>query len=647
MRTMSQQIGYAPVPTAYSIDSHIRSNNNSFYYQDSANSTNIPLRSVSQSTDIPLNDNDSHNCGSRPDSSGPWNFIKSSYLFVAHLIACVLFVVLMMVLIHGRNFRPGTPPGSIFALKAPLYQTQVNGLVSLGLVLVRLLSTCCTVPILWTMIVILLEKQGMSLQEISRVNDFQIPLVPRWKTPGRSLWYTWATLVIILIWPSNFAAPLANSSLAWNPEARDLGSPSEISLTISRNTSNDYWALRAPEWQMNSFLESVVRSGASPEYAFQTEDKVPLRRYFTREEGMTNNSTMNITLPYFEVQVRWIDASSDNRTDNLRNTTFSDYVGPTLNGVNRIDGSIVVLMDEPWNRVEDYPETASRFIEERLIAVKYNTWSSTDVHPDGTPLTECPRTSNYFTNMPGNEPRHQAYSVDDKSWGGDCYQMGIATFRAGLYFGEDCDITLVGSTDAAATCKAARNFDAVKEDWVAPVATKMLSEIGKGVVALGNAKPWINSPIEHYVSGLLTLSYHAAWSSAAGLMVIRENSTYNVATPMVKAEVDKGKLIGWLNMHFAITIAAVLVCTALQFSTSKFIRDTTLAALQLDFSKVMHHRLAPGLCDATTLSRQDHKLPMVKFQMETSESSLEGMGNKGSGCRRRVVFVDENGRRID
>ena len=638
---MSQQISYVPISSDRTTEEiSLGQEEDDLNLGNTAND-NVSLRPISQATELLLNNDKLGSCGSRQDSSGVWNILQACWLFIAHPIACVLFVVLMMQLVHGRNFQPGTPPGSIFNVSVPLFQTQVTGLVSLGLVLVRILSACCTAPLIWTMIVILLEKRGMTLSEISRVNDFRIPILPRFKTTAQYLWSIWATLVITLIWPSNFASPLANSSLAWNPKARDLRPPTQYSMKISPMDSNDFWQLRAPEWQMRAFLESVIRSGTSPEYAFRLQDEVPLRRYFSRPPGMTNNSTMDLTLPYIDVQVRWIDASSNNLSTVVVDTAYSDYVGGRQNGVNRMDGSIVIMMDEPWDQENDYPKEATKFIEERVIAVKYNTWDSDDG------LSSCPRTSKYFQNMPGLEPHHQTYSVDAKSWGGDCYQIGIATLRAGLFQGVDCDITLIGSTDAAATCNTTRDFTAIKEDWVAPVATKMLSEITKGFITLGSTIPWQNYPIDSYVSSVLMLSYHAAWSSAIDLMQIKENTTFRQATFMVQASVDKGRLFGWLAMNLTVTLAAGLVFIALQFAKTKLIQDTTLAMLQLDMSQITHHRLALGLCDAATLSKRDHRLPMVKLQRNPTGSLLESTRKEPKFCQKRLVFVDEKGQQID
>lgn len=638
---MSHNLGYATIPNHGMISETSYSQEQIILNRNHLVDDDVPLRPIPQLNDSLLNHNLPVYCGARKDSSGSWTTIKAYWLFLAHPLVCVLFVVGMMQFVHGRNFRPGNPGGSIFTLSYPLFQTQVNGLVSLGLVFARMLSTSCVASLIWTTIIVLLEKRGMTLSEISLLNDFQMPVLPRFKTAAQNRWLIWASLIIVFVWPSNFASPLANSSLAWNPGARDLGPPTQYRMKISPKSTKEFWILRAYEWQMKTLMESVSRAVSSPEYAFQAQDQVPLRRYFPRPQGMTTNSTMDLTLPYIDIKVSWIDASSKNLTAILRNTTYSDYVGTRQNGVSRVDGSIVIMMEKPWDRENDIPKGPSKYTEERLFAVKYNTWGS---HDD---LDSCPRTSKYLRNMPGLEPHFEKYQVEEHSWAGDCYQIGVAKLQTGLIQGVNCDISLIGSSDAAGTCNTTREFTAAKQDWIAPVATRMLSEIVKGFIMLGGTIPSQNYTVDHYISSVLTLAYHAAWSSVVVEMGQEEISTFRQAVPMVRASIDKGKLFGWFAMHSTVILATGLVCIALRFSNAKFVQDPTLTVLQLDISQVTHHRLANGLCNAATLSKDHKTLPPIKFKQESTDISIEGMLHSCELCQRRLVFVDKEGQPME
>ncbi|KAH8693398.1 hypothetical protein GQ44DRAFT_719634 [Phaeosphaeriaceae sp. PMI808] len=537
--------------------------------------------------------------------------------------------------VDGRNFRPGTP-ALIFGLGSPLFQTQINGLLSLALVLLRVVAACCTAPLVWTITLVLLEARGLKLSEISRLNNYRIPVIFRPKAKKCVAWLVWTMVAMVLLWPPNFAAPVANSSLAWDPRARDLDLPAPIEFPIRSMNANDFWRLRASEWQMGSLMTSVIWSGASPEYAF-TSTGIPLRRYFYLPMAgvITTNSTMDLSLPYFDVKIQWIDARSDSRTKNITFTEYSDYVGSRTNGPSRAHGSVIVMRNDIWDRAKDFPKKAEKFVDKRLVGVNVNQYRGTG-SPDGT---SCPRDSPYFASIPNLEPAVRIYSVE-KEWSVDCYQVGVATIQAGIVHGTDCHIDLIGFNHASATCITTQDFARVSEDWIAPIATNMLSEVLKSAISLDFARPWLvgNNSLEQYTINAMTLGYHAAWSSAVTMLGVSENGTYRRAIPMIRASVDRSKLLVWLSMQLTMTIAAALVWVALKFSTAKFVRDTTLVPLRLDLSEVTHHKMSDGLCDATSLDQRDHGLPIVKFKKGDPEIQAHS-----KHCRHRIVFVDANG----
>lgn len=242
-----------------------------------------------------------YHSASRRDDSGLWNSIQAWYLFVLHPAASIFFVAYMFQWIDGHHFQTGSP-SSIFQIKSPLYQTQINGLVSLALVMIRLLASACTALLVWRMIFVLLEKAGMTLAELTRMNNHRIPILPRLKTGSQLLWSGWAILLAFFLWPPNFAAPLANASLAWTLSAKISGSSTSITMPTWRNPS-DFWSVCAPEWRMNSVLNAAIMTGTDPGYAFNSSS-LPLRRYFRPPVNMTKSSRISTTLPYADFQVK-------------------------------------------------------------------------------------------------------------------------------------------------------------------------------------------------------------------------------------------------------------------------------------------------------------------------------------------------------
>lgn len=60
-----------------------------------------------------------------------------------------------------------------------------------------------------------------------------------------------------------------------------------------------------------------------PVYAFNSTE-LPLRRYFPSTQKIPADSITNLTLLYFDVGLRWIDAASDNRSQNVDDPNYGD-----------------------------------------------------------------------------------------------------------------------------------------------------------------------------------------------------------------------------------------------------------------------------------------------------------------------------------
>lgn len=139
--------------------------------------------------------------------------------------------------------------------------------------------------------------------------------------------------------------------------------------------------------------------------------------------------------------------------------------------------------------------------------------------------------------------------------------------------------------------------------------------------------------LDNYTTGMLKLSYHAAWSSLVNhLGNLSEPATIRAAETVVKARVDWMRLGLWLTMSAMLFISALLVAAAQNFSATKTIRDTTFAALTIDLIEVTHSRRASGLCNAVALGKEDRNLPRLKWEGDSDMSV----------CHRRVVFAESD-----
>lgn len=290
------------------------------------------------------------------DDSGTWNTFKAWYLFLIHLVACILLFTIMAQRIDDHTFKTGSPPS---LLTSDLYQIQVTGLISLALVIIRLLACTCSALLVWRTIFILLDKEVMTLTELVRLANYQFPIKPRGGSRFQLFWSCWAVAVAVLLWPPSFAAPLANSSVAWIPSIRLSDTPTSGSMGAVGKFA-DWGALGYEDMRTITVVNAASMADKDPVYAFDST-QLPLRRYFSSTQKITANSTINLTLPYFDVRLRWIDAASDNRSQHVGDPEYADIAN--VGNLIRIDGSVAVIRNDTWDAVEATPQRKPSLVQ--------------------------------------------------------------------------------------------------------------------------------------------------------------------------------------------------------------------------------------------------------------------------------------------
>jgi hypothetical protein len=148
-----------------------------------------------------------------------------------------------------------------------------------------------------------------------------------------------------------------------------------------------------------AIVNAAVMSGRDPTYAFQQNSRLPLQKYFNATEDMPNGSIVNITLPYMDVSLRYIDADSINSSHNGGNTTYSEVTDGF--GARQVR-LVPIVRDTQWEGGAATPQAPSVFVGTKIIAVKLAIINSGDKWPDGTVVNEttaCPTVSSDFGSL--------------------------------------------------------------------------------------------------------------------------------------------------------------------------------------------------------------------------------------------------------
>ncbi|KAL9045261.1 MAG: hypothetical protein Q9214_001671 [Letrouitia sp. 1 TL-2023] len=569
---------------------------------------------------------------SRVDDLGAWNILKGWYLFLVHLISSILLFVIMIQWVDGHKFKAGSPS---LLLASDLYQTHVTGLISLALVIIKLLTSSGSALLVWRTIFILLDQGGITLKELVRLGNHGF-IIPRVSSRNQLLWACWVVAVTVLLWLPSFAAPLANSSVAWIPSSSILAVPASLSMRAVGQFS-DWSALNYEDMRMIFLVKAAWMAGKDPAYAFDSTE-LPLRRYFYTvplDEDIPADSIMNLTLPYFDVDLRWIDAASDNRSHHISESTYA--VISTLDFQVRDNGVVSVIRDDPWNPERAVPQAAQIFSGRKLVSIKVSTLNAHDRLLNGSAPTQdspCPAYSPLFGSLPDVGQFSEPYFKKTIWAANDCYLVAEASIMAGIYHGTNCTVSPIGAKSYMATCNITPDPDAVEGDWISRLALDFMSGTMKYIAMVNLTRPSTHDDLDEYITGMLRLGYHAAWSSLVKhLGNASEPETIRAAeTAVVYATIDWMRLGLWLAMSAMLTLSAVLVAVAQNLSATKTIRDTTFAALAMDLTEVTHSSRSRGLCNAVALNKEDRSLPRLKW---------EG-GCDINVCHRRVVFAERD-----
>ncbi|PCD27043.1 hypothetical protein AU210_013459 [Fusarium oxysporum f. sp. radicis-cucumerinum] len=190
------------------------------------------------------------------------------------------------------------------------------------------------------------------IEDLKRLLSLRVPILPAVETETSLRWSLWATCAIILMWPHSFAAPLASSSLLWIPGITLLNKES-LALIGEIGPHTDWPAILYDDTRATAVISAAAMTVNEPYYAFRP-DRIHLRRYFNTSEYMPTGSRVNLPLPYFAADVRWIDASSTNKSIYAGNAEYSDVGKPV--GI-RLVGATSIIMDQKWTPQGKSPKT--------------------------------------------------------------------------------------------------------------------------------------------------------------------------------------------------------------------------------------------------------------------------------------------------
>lgn len=157
----------------------------------------------------------------------------------------------------------------------------------------------------------------------------------------------------------------------------------------------------------------------------------------------------------------------------------------------------------------------------------------------------CRTTTKQFGKLPAfGQHQVQIINGDKQIVYYDCYMLAGVAITAGMYPARDCEVVSSDTTSRSyATCSVIRNDEALGNDWLASLALDFTSETLKYTVLQNFSQTWISPNSDDYVTGMLTLGYHASWSALMKrLWNETEPISFRASEPVVYVAVDRIKL---------------------------------------------------------------------------------------------------------
>ncbi|KAH7083551.1 hypothetical protein FB567DRAFT_87133 [Paraphoma chrysanthemicola] len=557
-------------------------------------------------------------CTIRRDDQGVWNSFRAWLWFPLHLSLCAAFLGVMFTCVDGRAFMISSTM-SFSRDGTGLYQAEVTALVSATLVVIRLIADVCSALLAWRLIVALLEKAGVTLEELCRIVDSRMPIMPRWYSVRQMFWSFFAIIVIVLMWPSSVAAPLANSSIQWIPSTRIIPSQVQDLAPPRIEPKNDWPALNYPETIQEITLKAATMGIRSPDFtgAFNRSSQGSPRRFLYLNPQFPQGGLGNMTMPFFEaVDIAWVPWPSELRTsDPLRNGSMME--NPPLA---RRAGSLGFLQPRQWRFQDSAEYKAVAYKGKKTIPVLVGS-IGTD---QGTEDSQCPNTSTIFGVLPTVHQLRIAWYFNDRWAAYDCWLLAEVSFTAGKADQQACDITLIGAADdmhiAVPTNSSLVAELDIKPDLAVLPTLDLMTDVLRNLVLMNVGGAFRYNNLEGYIQGILSAAYYSTHSALLyQLKSSNETASAVQMESVIRASINRPRLYGWLALNSCLLIAALMLWIVWRITrvTSKVVQMPTLVALTMDLNAVSHFN-GDGLCNAVALKSKDKKLGRMVWDKDSS-----------------------------
>ncbi|KAK4231648.1 putative uracil permease [Podospora fimiseda] len=576
-----------------------------------------------------------HRC--RKGAGNPWlQPIYNWYLpFVS--LAYTLFVTFVMIFwLDGRSFAvSGTdsadgPKG--------FTQPEISTLISGCLVLSRTIGTTWQALMTWRCVFILLEKTGLSLQETSMMASWRLPPA-YWSFRSRHKFAI--AVVLLLAWPAQFVNPLASGSVSWIPSKsiykHNLGNHTSFATPIA---SYQYeWFLRFSNVRQNLVKKSAGLASLSTLSHSLNQSSIvsPARRMSLELSQYVNGTAIsNATVPFFQIEdFEWVSdldglpqgimKAIKDRTSgflSISKDPRTEYESPLAQTV---IGTSALLKDSVW----EPPEPSTTLPHPRKFrGIKYAAIITSRTPNDGRDLNfNCREAKSEFDPLP---PPHTMRLLNHPEWNNHstCYAVAKLHVTAGVVQCSQKFQSRPSLGSGYSTClldssvlTADGSHLEIQDDPLVDEVMAFMPEVqamGAALALYSNAR--LQGNLEAYLRNSLIQAYQGTWSALVEFFGEGSDklvSEYWTPQLVLRAEVEKWRMWGWMGVNLLLVVAGVALIVVQNMCDGKTVNNPVVAALMVDSWDVAKRDVRGLLCNAVDLGK-GHGDGTVRVRLEVS-----------------------------
>lgn len=555
------------------------------------------------------------------------------YLIPLYLLYTTTVAFYMVYRLNGTSFAID---GSSSRDKR-LSQSDVTTIISVVLVIGRTICSAWQALATWRCAFILLEKNGLSLADTSRLISWRVPTPAMF---GASTLHTarrrrrtgWIVILILLLaWPAQFSNPIASGSVSWVPVRVYQTSTSSISLSGSPITSFTWQWFSA----YSTVREALVKESAG--YAFLASTTMrngsggphvpPAQRIVTQLKSYPNATAVrNATIPVFRIKdFEWV---TDGMTlpsgiETAVNSHLSGYLNisrPDGPLAQTLPGNSALLKDTPWQ-----PLPADELPRAELFSgVKYAAIYISRNDNKGLGMNfDCHSGKSDFDPLPNGI---KLINISFSNGYTDCLAVAKLWITAGV---TQCHQTGIPSSANPACLLSSgvltANTIAVSADVLVQQAFSMMPEVQGVVRALGLSDPkGQNGNLETHLRNSLIQAYQGSWSALTDYFSDPEQAVQAEIwepSPLLQARVVAWRIYLWLGINGLLVASGLLLFVVQSMCRIKAVNDPVIASLMMDSSMVTNTDKT-GLCNALDVSAGHGNVEMKVYLKADSHTAL-------------------------